>query len=339
MNALNRQWRLASRPVGDAKESDFAWKEEPIPALADGQVLARNIYLSLDPTQRVWMNDADSYLPRLELGAVMRGVCIATVEDSKNPHFSPGDMVLGLLGWQEFAVSDGVGLTKLSRLPLPFTAYFGLLGHIGFTAYFGLLDIGKPKAGETLVVTAAAGAVGSLAGQIGKIMGCRVIGIAGSEEKCAWIRNDLGFDGAINYRTENVYNALREHCPRGIDIGFENVGGPNFDAILALINLRARIVLCGMISLYNAMAPQPGPSLLFRLISQRAQMEGFIVTDFASRFGEAAPKLVQWALAGKLKYRLDVIQGLKAAPQALLKLYSGTNKGKLLVKISEEPAS
>lgn len=330
---INSQWRLAARPHGMPKESDFTWKQETVPALREGQILVRNILLSLDPTNRVWMEDRDSYLPKLELGEVMRGLAIGIVEDSQNPAFAVGDKVSGLLGWQVFCVSDGRGVSKLPPLEIPLAAHFGLLGHIGLTAYFGLIDIGQPKAGETLVVTGAAGAVGSLAGQIGKIMGCRVVGTAGTDEKCRWITEDLGFDAAINYRTEKLSDALLKHCPQGIDIDFENVGGPVLESILYRINRKARIVLCGMISGYAATERQDGPSNLFMLIAQRARMEGFLVMDYMSRAGEGIAKLVEWHLAGKLKYRLDEVRGLENAPKALGNLFTGANTGKLMIRL------
>lgn len=328
----NPQWRLAARPSGNPSKSDFQWVETDLAPLQAGQILVRNLWLSLDPANRVWMNDADSYMPKLNLGEVMRGSTLGVVEESRNRGFKAGDQVAGLLGWQKFAVSDGRGVNRLPSLPIPLEAQFGLLGHIGFTAYFGMLDIGKPKAGETLVVTAAAGAVGSLAAQIGKISGCRVVGIAGSDEKCRWLTDELGIDAAINYKTEKVSAALDRHCPHGIDIGFENVGGPIFEAILGRINLRARIALCGMIAGYTASRPVPGPPNLFMLITKRARIEGFLVLDYVNRFHEATAKLLEWHLAGKLKYRLDVVEGLENAPEALNKLFTGANTGKLVVK-------
>jgi NADPH-dependent curcumin reductase CurA len=333
----NRQWLLASRPQGLPSAANFAWKESPAPKCQqDGQVLIRIVYLSLDPTNRVWMNEAASYLPAIPLGDVMRGVGIGYVEESRNPGFAAGDLVQGLLGWQTwFLSSDGKDLTKLPKLPIPVDAHFGLLAHIGFTAYFGVLDIGKPKPGETLVVSAAAGAVGSLAGQIGKIKGCRVVGIAGSDDKCAWLTGDLGFDAAINYKKEKLYPALQKHCPNGIDIYFDNVGGATLEAALALINNYARIPLCGMISQYNAEQPEPGPRNLAALVGHRGLMQGFIVLDYAPRFAEAARELVTWYAQGKLKYRTDIVQGLEHAPEALLKLFTGANTGKLLVQVSE----
>jgi NADPH-dependent curcumin reductase CurA len=331
---INRQWRLAARPVGMFKDSDFQWTQESVPELQEGELLVHIEYLSLDPTNRGWANAVDTYLPAVKLGDVMRGGGVGVVEESRNANFEVGDHVSGLLGWQEYAISDGTGLAKLPEIPgLPLTAHLGLFGFIGLTAYFGLLDVGQPKAGETLVVSAAAGAVGSLVGQIGKIVGCRVVGIAGSDEKCKWLTNDLGFDAAINYRKGNVLEALRRECPNGIDVGFENVGGEILDSVLALINLGARISLCGMISVYNATEPLPGPSNLFMLIIKRARIQGFLVSDYIGRAAEAMSALGRWYMEGKIKYRVDVVEGLEKAPQAVKKLFEGTNQGKLVVKI------
>jgi len=336
---LNHQWRLAARPQGLSKESDFEWREETTPEIADGGILVRIIYLSLDPTNRGWMNPYDTYLPMLPLGVVMRGITLGVVEESKNAGFAPGDIVQGLGGWQEYYSGDAAGWTKLPRVPgVPLTAYLATMGHIGFTSYFGLMDIGQPKPGETLVVTGAAGAVGSIAGQMGKIAGCRVVGIAGTDEKCQWITRELGFDAAINYKKEKVFEALKSACPKGIDIDFENVGGPIMDAILGQLNLNARIALCGLISQYNADALPPGPSNFGNILIRRARLQGFIVLDYGSRFPEAAMHIVQWLKEGKLKYRIDVVDGLRYAPAALNRLFDGTNQGKLLVKVSEEPS-
>ena len=330
---INHQWRLVSRPVGDIRESDFQWTASPVPDLLDGQVLVRNLILSLDPTNRMWAA-TDTYLPAVPLGDVMRGITIGVVEQSRNPAFPEGSHVQGLLGWQEYAVSEGKGLTVLPELPgVPLNAHFGLFGHIGMTAYFGLLDIGRPVAGETLVVSAAAGAVGSLVGQIGKIMGCRVVGIAGSDEKCQWITNELGFDAAINYKKEDVFAGLKSKCPNGIDIDFENVGGKILEAVLAQINLRARIVICGLISGYNATAPQAGPANFANILVQRARVEGFIVLDYAPRAMEAMTELGKWLMEGKIKYRVDEVQGLAQAPKALSRLFTGENIGKLIVTL------
>jgi NADPH-dependent curcumin reductase CurA len=336
----NRQWLLAARPEGAIRSEDFEWREGPVVSPDDGQILIRNVYLSLDPTNRVWVNSTPSYLPAVKIGDVMRGFTLGVVEESRHPRFATGDIVQGLLGWQSYAVSDGTGVDKVehdSRIPL--TAHMGLLGHIGLTAYFGLLDIGKPKPGETVVVSAAAGAVGSLVGQIAKLKGCRVVGIAGSDEKCRWLEDELGFDATINYNAVSVLRGLKRHCRDGIDVYFDNVGGDILDAALASINLRARIVLCGMISQYNLQKPMPGPYFLANAIAKRARLEGFIVFDYYDRPREAVEYLLTWYSEGKITYRVDVVDGLENAPEALNKLFEGSNKGKLLVKVSEEPAA
>jgi NADPH-dependent curcumin reductase CurA len=335
---MNGQWRLAARPEGRAKETDFEWVEGPASSLSVGEIRVRIVYLSLDPTNRFWMEPEDGYLPALPLGAVMRGVTLGVVEESRSAAFEPGDIVQGLGGWQEYYVGATEPWTKLPRIPgLPLTAFLGAMGHIGFTAYFGLMDIGQPRPGETLVVSAAAGAVGSLAGQMGKIAGCRVVGIAGSDEKCDWITRELGFDAAINYHKEEVSQGLARTCPGGIDINFENVGGDILDAVLERINLNARVVLCGLISQYNATGPVPGPSNFMNVLVRRARLQGFIILDFAARFHEAAEKIVPWLLSGQLKFRTDIVEGLRNAPAAMNRLFDGTNHGKLLVKVSDEP--
>lgn len=334
---INQRWLLSARPQGHAREIDFTWDERPVEELSDGEILVRTVHLSLDPTNRVWMNEAESYLPAITLGSVMRGGGIGVVEESSNRRFTPGDLATGLLGWQRYAISDGRGLAKVMPLPVPFTAYLGALGHIGLTAYFGLLDIGKPAPGETLVVSAGAGAVGSLVGQIGKIKGCRVVGLAGSEEKCRWMRDDLGFDAVINYRIENLQEALRRHAPEGIDIYFDNVGGRILEVALDHLAMRARVVACGMISQYNNPDPH-GPANLGRLITKRARMEGFLCSDYSGRAMEAFGAIVEWLQTGKLQYHVDVVDGLKHAPRALERLFDGSNTGKLLVRVSEEPS-
>ena len=334
----NRQWRLRARPEGLIKESDFEFHEEPVPVLAEGQLVVRNIYLSLDPANRGWVTDLPSYVPPVPLGEVMRGIAIGVVEDSRHPGFQPGDMVQGMLGWQSYLLSDGGGLQRLPRdTGLPLTASLGLFSHIGLTAYFGLLQIGKPRAGETLVVSAAAGAVGSLVGQIGKLKGCRVVGITGSEEKCRWITDDLGFDHAINYKEEPVVEKLQECCVEGIDVYFDNVGGEVLDAVLGRINKHARLVICGLISQYNTEEPVPGPFNFANILLRSARVEGFIVLDLLDRAGEALKDLGRWLAEGKLQYRVDIVEGLENAPSALNKLFDGSNRGKLIVQVSEEP--
>ena len=341
---INRQWRLANHPIGLIKESDFNWFEEKIPDLKDGEVLVRNIYLSLDPANRGWINPANAphYIKPVSIGEVMRGICIGVIEESKNSQFEIGEIVTGLMGWQDYFISEGQGLRSLSLFPrpekAPLSIYLNIFGMIGLTAYFGLLDIGKPKEGETLVVSAAAGAVGSLVGQIGKLKGCRVIGIAGTTDKCNWITKELGFDAAINYKTESVRDRLKELCPKSIDIYFDNVGGKILDTVLGEINLKARIVICGMISLYNSTKPVPGPYNFSRIITKRALVQGFIVTDYFDRMTEALQDLMTWYSGGKLKYREHIIDGLENANTAINKLFDGSNKGKLIIKISEEPS-
>lgn len=330
---INAAWHLVRRPEGLVKSGDLEWRETPLPALGDAEIRVRQELLSLDPTNRVWMNDADSYLPRLALGAVMRGIGIGTVEASNVPKYAPGDTVQGMLGWQKFYQGPAEGIAKLPPIPLPLDAHFGLLGHIGLTAYFGLVEIGKAKQGETLVVSAAAGAVGSLVGQIGKILGMRVVGIAGSDAKCAWLTKELGFDAAINYKTADLNSELGRLCPSEVDVYFDNVGGRTLEAVLNHIHLHARIVACGMISQYNTEHPEPGPSNLGVIIGQRATLQGFIVLDFLSRAMEAGLKLIGWHMSGRLNYRVDQVEGLEQAPEALNRLFSGTNTGKLVVRV------
>lgn len=337
---INRQWRLARRPVGDIAEGDLEWREEPAPQAGPGQVRVRTLILSMDPTNRIWMSDHRQYMPPVQVGDVMRGVTLGVVDQSNVPDYAVGDLVNGLWGWQDYAVID-VAKTPLGRLPkdrkLPLPGYVALLSTTGMTAYFGLLDIGQPQPGETLVVSAAAGAVGSLAGQIGKIKGCRVIGIAGSDEKCRWITEELGFDGAINYRREDVGAALDRLCPDGIDIDFENVGGEVMDAVFGRLNLRARVALCGLISQYNAAGPVPGPTNFDQILMQRVRVQGFIVRDYAARFPEAAKDLMAWHEAGRLRYQTDIVHGLENAAATVKRLFEGANTGKLMVQVADLP--
>jgi len=339
-HAVNRQWRIARRPEGLARVTDFEWTESPVPRPGADEALVRNRLLSLDPTNRSWMSERETYLPPLSLGDVMRGIGVATVVESNNPAFRVGMPVYGVFGWQDYAI---VGPRDLvAQLPedpeLPLTIHLGLFGHVGMTAYFGLVDVAKPKPGETLVVSAAAGAVGSLVGQLGKDLGCRVVGIAGTREKCQWLTNELGFDAAVNYREEvRLVDALAQQCPRGIDVYFDNVGGETLEAALDLINVRARLVLCGMISVYNESSSDgystEGPRNLFQVIIKRARMEGFLVLDYWNRAAEAFEALARLHQAGKLKYRVHVIDGLENAPMAMNMLFDGSNQGKLVVKI------
>jgi NADPH-dependent curcumin reductase len=331
----NAAWLLAARPEGAFKPSDFQWTESPIPSLTDGQVLVRQVYLSLDPASRGWAGPSPTYLPPVAIGSVMRGFGIGIVEESRFPGLASGDLVQGLLGWQSHPVMHGSLLRRMDRDPdLRLDAYMAVLSHIGATAYFGLLEVGALGTGETLVVSGAAGAVGSLVGQIGKIKGCRVVGIAGSDEKCAWL-TDLGFDATINYKKERVLSRLRRLCPDGVDVHFENAGVASLDASLALITPHARVVLCGFIAQYNDVIPPPGPRFVGNLLTRRARMEGFVVVDYEHRFAEALDPLARWLKEGRLRYRTDIVDGLDRAPVAVNRLFEGTNTGKLLVRVSD----
>jgi NADPH-dependent curcumin reductase CurA len=336
---INRRWLLARRPEGIVSAEDFRWVEEPVGEPREGELVVRNLVLSCDPTQRGWM-EAQTYLPPVPLGEVMRSIAVGEVVSSRDPRYRPGELVQGLLGWQDYATIRAGGPFPISRLPLgvPIETAMSALGNTGLTAYFGLLEIGRACAGETVVVSAAAGATGSVAGQIAKIQGCRAIGIAGGEEKCRLLTETLGFDAAIDYKSENVMTRLRQTCPRGIDVYFDNVGGRVLDAALAHLALRGRVVICGAMSSYNDVAQAPGPKNYLRLLVQRGRMEGFIVLDYLARAGEALPQLERWWREGKLVDRVDVQHGLENAPAALARLFAGENRGKQLLRIAEGSA-
>ena len=329
----NRLFRLAKRPVGEAKRDDFAFAVEPVSALTEGQLLVKTLYLSLDPAMRGWMNDARSYIAPVGLGDVMRAGGVGSVIESKHPKFQVGDTVSGMLNVQEYAVSDGKGMVKIDPTRAPLTSYLNVLGMPGMTAYFGLLESGLPKAGETLVVSGATGAVGATVGQVAKILGLRAVGIAGGQEKCDYAINELGFDACIDYKNQDVRKGLKEACPGGIDIYFDNVGGEILDIVLARINLKARIIICGAISQYNNTEPVKGPSNYLSLLANRARMEGIVVFDYAPRFKEGAMQLGKWMAEGKLKSREHVVEGLETFPEALMKLFRGENFGKLVLKV------
>jgi NADPH-dependent curcumin reductase CurA len=339
---INRQWLLVSRPEGMVERSNFELRESSVPTLSDGEFLVRNIYLSLDPAMRGWMSSARSYVPPVEIGEVMRGACTARVVKSRHPEYSEGDAVVGAFGWQDYALSDGGGLMPVNKVPegVPLTLPLGTLGLTSLTAYFGLREVGKPSAGETVVVSGAAGATGSVVGQIAKIRGCRVIGIAGGSQKCEWLTGELGFDEAIDYKAEKVSARLRELCPDGLDVFWDNVGGEILEAALANLAMKARIVICGAISAYNAEQPPPGPRNYMNLLTRRSRMEGFVIFDYLTRTDEAMAELVPWVMQGKIRYREDIRDGLENAPAALLDLFSGGNTGKLIVKVAdpESPA-
>jgi NADPH:quinone reductase len=330
--SVKRQFVLRARPVGMPKESDFELVEAPIPALTQGQVLLRTLFLSVDPYMRGRMNGIRTYADPVDLGQVMVGGTVGTVVQSTHPQFRVGDVVAGYWGWQDFAVSDGKGLQKLDTSIAPPSTALGVLGMPGMTAYFGFLDICRPKPGETVVVSGAAGAVGSLVGQIAKIKGCRAVGIAGTDDKVAWLRGELGFDAAFNYKTtKNYTQALAELCPSGIDCYFDNVGGAITDAVLPLLNVRARISICGQIAQYNSAKPEPGVRPYGYLLSKQARAEGFIVIQFTDRFPEGVQQMAQWLREGHLKYRETVVEGFENMPRALIGVLQGDNTGKMLV--------
>ncbi len=337
----NRQWRLRRRPVGDISAGDLELVTEPVSVPGPGEILVRNVYLSLDPTNRIWMSDQEQYMPPVRIGDVMRGGTIGVVEVSNHPDFAVGDYVRpGIGGWQDYSIARSDGPFPARKLPaiagLPLTSFMSALGSTGATAYFGLLKIGQPKAGETIVVSAAAGAVGQVVGQIGKILGCRVVGIAGSADKCRYVVDELGFDACIDYRTEDVAAALKKHCPNGIDVDFENVGGTIMDAVIANMNFKGRIALCGLISQYNAKDAVPGPYNFPLILMKRLKVEGFIVLDFAAQTGEFIAAMGPWVASGQVKDRVTVVEGLENAVQSLGLLFSGGNTGKLLVRIGAE---
>jgi NADPH:quinone reductase len=338
MSTMNRQILLAARPVGFPKDSDFNLVESPVPTPGDGQILVRSIYLSVDPYMRGRMNDVKSYAPPVQIGQVMGGGAVGKVVRSNNPQFKEGDIVEGMtFGWQDYALSNGQGVRKIDPGLAPISTALGVLGMTGLTAYFGLLAITNPQPGETVVVSGAAGAVGSMVGQIAKIKGCRAIGIAGADDKISHLLDELGFDGAFNYKTvSNYHEKLRELCPNGIDIYFDNVGGAITDAVFRLINTRARISVCGQISQYNLEKPEMGPRIILTmLLVRQAKAEGFLVSQFADRYPEGLRQMAQWLKEGKLKYKEDIDHGLENTPRAFIAMLKGRNVGKQLVKVAD----
>ena len=334
-SSMNRQILLKSRPVGEPKESDFALVETPIPEPEEGEVLNRTVYLSLDPYMRGRMSDRASYAAPVELGSVMVGGGVSQVMQSNHPQFSAGDFVLGYDGWQAYGVSKGETLRKLDPKQASISYALGITGMPGMTAYFALLDVGQPQSGETVVISAASGAVGSVAGQIAKIKGCRVVGVAGSDAKCDYVMKELGFDECINRNTQDLSSALKAACPDGIDVYFDNTAGAILEAVLQQLNLGARIPLVGLISQYNAENPPPGPNLM-PLLVKRALIKGFLVSDYQQRQAEFLNDVVQWLQVGKLKYKEDVVEDLENAPRAFIGLLQGKNFGKLIVKVSDD---
>jgi NADPH-dependent curcumin reductase CurA len=334
MPTPSRQVLLAARPLGEPKPSDFKLVEVSVPDPGPGEVLVKNLYMSVDPYMRGRMNDRRSYAKPWEVGQPADGRAVGQVLASNDPRFKPGDIVASMLGWREAFVSAGEGLTALDRsLPLP--AYLGVLGVPGFTGWYGLKEIGKPKAGETLVVSGAAGATGSLVVQMGKILGLRVVGTAGTDDKCKWLTSELGADAAINYKkAPDLFEALRAACPKGIDVYFENVGGAMLDAVLRLVNPFARIPLCGMISQYNLETPEPGPRSMMNMVGNRVLMQGFIISDHFDKYPAFLAEVGGWLRAGKIKHEETVVEGIGRAVEAFMGLFRGDNLGKMVVRLA-----
>ncbi|HUZ29119.1 MAG TPA: NADP-dependent oxidoreductase [Solirubrobacteraceae bacterium] len=333
----NTQWVLASRPEGMVAPSNFERREQEVGQPGEGQLLVRNLYLSLDPAMRGWMSDAPSYIPPVQIGEVMRGGCVAEVVSSSAAGFAEGELVFGMFGWQDYAVVDVAGPGPVSKLPeglAPIDA-LSALGWTSLTAYFGLEDVGKPEPGETVVVSGAAGATGSVVGQLAKLKGCRVIGIAGGPDKCAWLTDDLGFDGAIDYHAEDVSRRLKELCPDGIHVFWDNVGGEILEAALNRLALHGRVVFCGAISGYNDSTPPPGPRNYINVLVRRARVEGFLVFDYVDQMPQALAALAPLVQSGQLRTREDIREGLTSAPEALVDLFTGAHLGKLMVHISD----
>lgn len=336
---MNRQYLLRRRPQGLVTPDDFEYREVEIPQPGEGEALVQNLLLSFDPSQRIWISELPGYMPPVGLGEVMRSDGIGRVIASNDPKLPVGALVQGLVGWQDYCVTKKdtpFGFFRMpDHLPFPPEVMLSALGMTGITAYFGMREIGAPKPGETVVVSAASGAVGSVAGQIAKIAGARVVGLAGSADKCAWLTDELGFDAAVNYRADDWKKQLRAACPKGIDVDFENAGGSIMHTVFSMLNLHARVALCGLISSYNSTGDRSGSSAeLSAFIVKRIRLEGFLVLDYAKRFGEAAQQLGAWVAAGKLKHRETVVEGLEHAPETLNRLFEGEKLGKLLLRVS-----
>jgi NADPH-dependent curcumin reductase len=332
----NRQIRLQRRPSGAPTPDDFAIVDSPAPTIEDSHVLRRTIYLSLDPYMRGRMNDARSYAKPVALGDVMVGGTVSEVVESRHPSFKAGDFVVGMDGWQQWASSAPTGLQRLDPTVAPISTALGVLGMPGLTAYVGLLDIGLAKSGETVVVSAASGAVGAVVGQLARLKGCRAVGVAGSKDKCDYLTRDLGFDAAVSHRDPALRAALSAACPDGVDVYFENVGGVVLEAVMGLLNRGARIPLCGLVSQYNVRPLPPGPNLI-PLLTNRARIQGFLVMDHFDRYDAFMREVAPWVRSGELRYREDIVEGLDAAPQAFIGMLEGKNFGKLLVRISPDP--
>ena len=336
----NQQFRLAARPVGLPKAEDWNLTAEAVRDIADGEIVVQTLYLSLDPAMRGWMNEGKSYIRPVAIGEVMRAGGIGRVVASKSPKFAVGDTVSGTIGVQRYWVGPAddkiAGFYKVDGRMAPLPKYLNALGMPGMTAYFGLLEVGQPKAGETVVVSGAAGAVGQTVGQVAKHKGCRVVGIAGGKEKCDFVVNELGFDACIDYKSGNLKDGLKAHCPDGVDVYFDNVGGEILDTVLTRLRMKARIIICGAISQYNNTTPVKGPANYLSLLVHRARMEGIVVFDYADRYAEGAAQMAQWMQQGSFKTREDIVQGLEKFPEALLMLFEGRNFGKLILQVAPE---
>ena len=337
MKNMNKQLKFVKRPFGVADASTWSLETNPIPELQDGEILVKQHYVSLDPAMRGWMNDSKSYIEPMAIGSVMRAGAVGeVVVVNNNPNFKAGDYVAGFGGVQQYAASDGENSRIIDPKLAPLPTYLSTLGMTGMTAYFGILDVGKIKEGDIVVVSGAAGAVGSIVGQIAKIKGCRVIGIAGGKEKCKYILEELGFDAAIDYKNEDVKTRMKEECPKGLDVYFDNVGGEILDIALSRLRMHARIVICGAISQYNNKMAVKGPSNYLSLLVNRATMQGMVVFDYAKRYGEAARAMGAWLAEGKLKSKEDIYEGIENFPQTYQRLFSGEKLGKLVLKVVED---
>ncbi|MFT4535033.1 MAG: NADPH-dependent curcumin reductase CurA [Saprospiraceae bacterium] len=334
---MNKQQVLVKRPIGMPDKETWKLEESEIPELKEGEVLIQNHYISLDPAMRGWMNDTPSYIPPVAIGDVMRAGSIGKVIKTNNhPKYNVGDVLTGWGGVQQYNITNGEGYYPVDTKLAPMPMYIGTLGMPGMTAYFGILEVGKIKEGDVVLVSGAAGAVGSVVGQIAKIKGCKVIGIAGGKEKCDYLVNELGFDGAIDYKNENIKAGIKQHCPKGIDVYFDNVGGDILNAALARLRMHARVVICGAISQYNNTTPIKGPSNYLNLLVKRATMQGMVVMDYAQDYRTAAQQMGMWMMEGKLKSKEDIYDGIENFYETFGRLFSGEKKGKLILKVIEE---
>ena len=335
--AVNRQFILKSRPVGLPTPEEVPMIESPVPEAGEGEIVIRNLYLSLDPAIRGWMSDEPNYIEPIPVGTRIWAGGIGRVVQSNSPAFQVGDIAMGMNAWEDYTLCPAEAANKVDPMGMPLTTFLSVLGATGLTAYFGLLDVGQPKPGETLLVSGAAGAVGSIVGQIGKIKGCRVVGIAGGEDKCRWIMDECGFDDVIDYKAcDDLTAAIREKCPDGVDIYWENVGGEMLDAVLLNLAERARIVFCGWIATYNDEEKRPGPKNLWQLLAKSARMEGFVVKSYVDQFPEGIAAMAEWLQQGKITYREHVVEGLENTLDAFHMLFDGRNTGKLIIKVADD---